>query len=206
MTAKKAEPARAPAPESLIAGNLRGLLADVLLFASTDSCRPVINAVQVERTKDRLYARATDSYTLAEEWVEVEPGTPWTAVWPYPELKILQQILNLDPKGNVVVTPGEHETTFTCWRVDLTIGHVERAGDYPDVAGLFKKSWPKGDSGASTAFNPELMSRLGRLKFCRAERGEPAIFTFGPTPHAPAGFTIGDRFRGLIMPVRTSSS
>jgi hypothetical protein len=197
----------APAPDVLMAGPFASLLADGLLFASTDAVRPVLCAVHLERTKDRLTARGTDSYTAVEVWQDVEKGAPWTFLLSRADGELIIKLLRSAARNDVAMlerglSPSGRPTLIVnCRGVRLEVTEVE--GEFPEaMPKLVNEAFAKRGTITSIALNPSFATRAYRLT---AARDQTAVkFGFGPNELAPASFTIGDRCRGLIMPVRVS--
>jgi hypothetical protein len=194
---------------------LLGLLSDAIPFANPDDDLPLLNSVRVEWDGRRLHAQATDRYRVAwsqwdqedmfTQWGGVDDG--WVALVPLAAAKGLVKNYRLPAKEAVrcPLTVELDWTKLTVKRSGAT-GHdeltttidglpPETSTQYPDLRALLANhdtTWPV----RGLSFTAKLLADFAKVR----PRGSLEMSFTGQK--TPVLVSIGERFRGAIMPVR----
>lgn len=190
---------------------LSTFIAGAVTFASKDSMLPVLNAVRFETGEDGTqYLYATDRYRLAR-YRFTDTDTPGvTATMSVADAKILVAVLKGRHAREVVsLTTDEDGSRLTL--TDMTGAVIWQAGtvvgDYPAVTRIMDTWEPRGkDEDHRYGYNPDYLGSFSG----KAIRGTMTLTEYRGTAlivEPGAGrkgtrITFGDRFEGLLMPVR----
>lgn len=182
-------------------------IRDALVFAGTDDTLPQITGVAFHLRPGWLYLSATDRYVLGQLRLRVDSTVSADFMLQRTELTRLTRYFKPTERGSKpVLDVGVGKTAIT----------IEESGAVPGLLGVrasFLLSTAKAVptdvltdksalavEGYVAAFNPQFMA-----KFARVQRDRDAMI-MTPTGNRNTTFiTIGDYFRGLIMPVRVST-
>lgn len=189
------------------ANELLAATSSILVFASTDDYIPSICNVSFHVRPGCLYLSATDRYCLGQLRVRFETRVRADFIVPRGEITRMARYfrpvkkakttlkfeigdtLTIEESGTIPGLPGVRASfklyDGTLPNTDKLLGAVELAAD-PYVAG----------------YNPQYMARFAKVqkRFTDTVRVTPTGF------NKPTYVTIGDYFRGLIMPVRESDT
>lgn len=186
-------------------------LRDATFAASTDDFRPVLCAVELVVTRDRVTVRATDSYLFAQRSAKIEAPEALTVLLPAKPLR----------EAIAVALKDRHATTFAVKLTELgaTIEHSAGSamiqsteGRFPDIAAIMAGYKP--GPTESIALSPWRVEQLGRalgvekLKKNEAGNNNHALLIELAGPDKMARVRKASEFDpehnfGLIMPVRT---
>lgn len=202
---------------------LVGIIADVVTFASTDKEYPAINAVRIYWDGDNLRTEATDRYIIGRAFwhpgddpeidVQEELGTdwggaddPWSVVVPLADAKDIVSVFKLPPKEGwaalTVELIDDHRLKIVRHRdtghsaLTQVIAGSEAA--FPNVYALIKDALFDVEIG-QVAFNAKAIAGFAKVR----QRGPLQLSFSGENKMARV--TIGARFDGAIMPIRTSA-
>lgn len=195
------------------ASELARVLANVSTFSSTGKdARPTLSAVLLERQEgEDLRAVATDSFTLAYEEISPADDTPeapagFSTLIDLADAKRLIPILKAEGAyATATISRDELGVTFTMFAGSLSVRPIE--GEFPQYRRLLPEPG-ENDGVAMIGLNPKYLARFAKVVpvedvGIRAKgRGSiPARFSF-ISELKPVMVRIGERFTGLIMPVR----
>jgi DNA polymerase III sliding clamp (beta) subunit (PCNA family) len=203
-------------------GDLTGVLADVIPFASTEDDLPEVNCVRLEWNGQMLETRATDRYRIAcSGW---EPGDisageavqddlftewgsgddPWSTTVALDEAKELVKVFKLGEKEWACPLTVDYDSArdrLTVKRARET-GHsaititVEGTGaEFPDVRKVLGKS-DVIEPVKGLGYNAKYLADFAKVR----ARG-PLLLRF-TGENSLTHVSIGSRFYGAIMPVR----
>lgn len=189
---------------------LRGL-NNAWLFAGRDIYLPVLRGVQIEGNKSGLRFIATDRYLLGVTTVEAKVPT-FTFLVRGDDVVLLTKLFN--PKsGDLTVTVGDgamrvEPAKDLIGAANVVVTCPPEEGKYPDVDKILDGSWTKSQekpeykAGDVLGLNPRYLAKFARVK---SDHGDNAAMRVTVTSaQAPVLVSIGDNFRGCIMPVRLS--
>ncbi len=204
-------------------GDLTGILADVIPFASPDDDLPMDNAVQLSWEAGMLHARATDRYRMAcSGWhPDDEPlgefqddlftkwgggDDPWRAVLPLADAKAVVSAYKLGAKEQWVPLTVECDGTQVKVVRSRDAGYsaitmvvqslVGEAPDIPKMLANHDRIIPV----AGLAYTAKWLADFAKVR----PRG-PLELTFTGATKATL-VTIGSRFTGAITPVHVNES
>lgn len=202
---------------------LVGLLSDTIPFAHPDKNEDVLRSVRIDWDGRMLHATATDRARIG--WARWHPDdapdvdyqddlfvdlgghdTPWTAVIGLDDAKDAVKMFKLPAKeGHAPLTVDLQRGQLRVSRSRDTghsaITHVMRdatIGDYPDSRTAFD-DLPGLDFVDRLAFTAAYLADFAKVR----PRGPLAMRFAGPDRLVHV--QIGERFSGLIMPVRTQT-
>jgi hypothetical protein len=188
---------------------LHGLLTDVLRTAGPDVTMPMLNGlllhVETEGDSTVLVGSSTDRFRFGQAHVPATGEIPATFV----KASSVKQLLTaLQPYGKthdllceVTVTervkltlrlPGD----MVLPAVTITV-HVEGDKDFPKVAKIAEMAPTEG--AGPVAFNGSMLSAFVAIA---KRRGEYLRFDVSHAVAKPSLIYIGERYRGLLMPLR----
>lgn len=132
-------------PITIVAGDLRRMIAEVAFAAATDDARPVFTGVLARTRDSRLTFAAADSFRLAVRTTNLEAakgGGVATAVGdvliPARTLTELARVLPAEGDVQVVVTPNRNQVLFRAPDVELVSNLI--AGQFPNFEAIVPKS------------------------------------------------------------------
>jgi hypothetical protein len=200
-------------------GDLVGVLADVIPFASTDKEDAILNTVRLEWDGDMLHALATDRVRIgwstwhpddepdgeAQDDLFTKWGSgddPWSVVIPLGDAKDIvdayklpvkeQRVpLTLDAVDGSVRVIRSRDTGHSA----ITIVVPGQLVDYPDVPKLLGEA-DRIEPVSSLAYGAKLLGDFSKVR----PRGPMELTFTGPT--GLTHIAIGKRFIGAIMPTR----
>lgn len=204
MTAKKA-----PEPGCTVdVGQFLELLTDVARASSTDPTLPMINGVLLHGDtydgKSLLVATATDRFILAHASVNATGAPLPESFIRLDDVKRIIAVLRTLPRGSTLLEIGtskDKAVRFSAREASVT---ADPPFDPPSNFGfvsfrkLFEVETPAKDAN-QVGVNGVLLSRLTAV--ARSRREYMHIRVAGR--NQPTVVQIGQRFRALIMPVRT---
>lgn len=202
--------------------DLLGCIGDCLPFISPDKDDVERRCIQLRWDGDTFHASATDGIrAVVSSWnpdddvdedVQFEIGTTLGEDTPGE----WQFLLSADDAAHLLKTAKpvkglEYVPLFV--ELDMTLLKVRRAKQarlpgftitydgldfpFPDLRGYVVEAAGRVEPVKEIAFNAVLVADFGKVR----QRGNPARWTFGGDRH-PAVVEIGDRFVGVIQPVR----
>lgn len=181
-----------PAPGDLVAG-----LNAVLPHAGTDETLPILCAVNLTVRDGQLMLAATDRFTLGTyRLIEVEGDAAFDVMLHRRDVADLVAFAKkADKRMPLTLEFGDRE---------LTVSDLEgRKATYTLLDGEFVRWWavlPERDSGKTVVgINPVNIARLA--KATDPKHPEHIRMEVG-LPHKPLRVEVGERFVGVIMPVR----
>lgn len=206
---------------SIATADLVGLLGDTIPFAATDDELPAINAINLFWDGDKLHAQATDRFRVAwASWhpdddperdiqgdIFNQPGSgddPWQILIPLDDAQHLVKTYKLPVKESYApLAVDVHDGQLTVKRTRDT-GHpaITTVIDglmemFPDIAAVLAKADVL-EKVEGIAFTAKLLADFAKVR----PRGPLELQFTGET--GPVLVTIGERFVGSVMPVRTS--
>lgn len=205
---------------TITTADLIGLLGDTIPFAGTDDELPAINSINLFWDGDKLHAQATDRYRIAwSSWhpddepereyqgdIFNQPGSgddPWQILIPLDDVQHLVKTYKLPAKEAFApLAVDVHDGQLTVKRHRDT-GHPAittvidgRMDVYLNLAEALAKADVL-EKVEGIAFTAKLLADFAKVR----PRG-PMLLQF--TGEAgPVLVTIGERFVGSVMPVRT---
>ena len=221
MTARKPKPPTTPAPTSTSCTvnvvELVGMLTDLARTACTEDWMPMIHGVLLysapaPRVDEKAYpggtvlvGLSTDRFTIGQAHMPAVGYLPEIMVQ-LDDVKRILAVFKGIGTGDVIITWSDETVTFT-WAGLALAFHRYLPGDrdgkgngrsnFPKVAKLFAGT-PSADM---SAFNCVFLARFTAIaKRRRVTSNHIRIQTNGE--NRPAGIAIGDRYLGLIMPIR----
>lgn len=202
-----------------------GLLGDTIPFASGDDELPFLNSVRIFWDGDKLHMQATDRYRIAwASWhpddepereyqgdIFNQPGSgdePWSILVPLADAAHLVKTYKLPAKeGHVPLTVEcadgrlsvrrHRDTGYPAIRTDIESLSAGDTTHFPDIA----KALADHDVMAKVdglAFTAKLVADFAKVR----PRGPMSLRFTGE--ESPVLVSIGERFVGLVMPVRES--
>lgn len=124
---------------SLPSEQLREALGQVVLVASTDDARPVLNGVYLHSEAKKLYFAATDSYRLAEKTLELKnpPADKIAIIVP---ARTMQELLRISEgeSQNVEISLDENQALFKFDNIELISRLID--GQFPNYRELIPKT------------------------------------------------------------------
>jgi len=201
------------------AGELRRALAAVLPHVGDDFTLPILTCIQVTRDATHLTFEATDRYSFAAYRIPVAEGDPWRFLMHGSDAKeLLARVTALSKPPPLCdaecCEDSDYPAHYPLMRVHcedgwLSVTGALRAVRYATAAdyGLFPVTTKLfADAEAAPGQVGEILLNLALLaKFASDQQwNEPALLQFGEGPLKSVRVTIGDRFTGLLMPVKPS--
>ena len=197
---------------SLTARDLRDLLAPVLPFADGGNWLPVLNSVRLRGHGDYVTALATDRYKAAVKRAEIEAPDGFQALLPVSTVKSILSTFKPTRTHNadLTLTFGEDRVSVQTDALadglfDASIGYALCPGEYPRVSALFFGSADAEPVPLENYFlNPHFLAVFAKA----ATSGDPMRVHVGKPEDGRDGVlfvSIGDDFRGLLMPARATS-
>lgn len=184
------------------AGNLAGLLTDVLRFAGTDISMPMLNGVLLHTVKHNggvvLAATATDRFTLAQGNIDATGALPRECFIRSDDARRLLAMLKLSD-SLVELSVADDALTASGGNVQCTVPLGRE--DFPKVAQIIASHQARQAEPGPVRFNARLFERFTAVAKATGDRSGPLTVTH-TAPNKPAFVTIGERFRGLVMPMR----
>lgn len=143
--------------------------------ASSGDMRPVLAAVQVSISGEKMTMAATDSYRLAvkETGLSAAAGADVEANIPADSMKELVRILSGSEEDQVKMSIGDREAVFDVDGTVFSTTMVE--GQFPKYQQLFPESWEH-DIRLSRDELLDSVRRVGRM----LEKGRPIKITLSP--------------------------
>lgn len=201
-------------------GDLTGILADVIPFASADKEDPTLNTVRLEWDGELLHAYATDRFRIAwSQWSQDdEPDgdaqddlfttwggadEPWSLVLPLADVKDIVSNYKLGPKeARVPLTVDVHNGQIKIVRSRDT-GHSAitmavqglTLVEYPDLRKILQDS-DVASKVSGLAYSARFLADFAKVR----QRGAMELLFTGE--HSLTHVAIGKRFIGAIMPTR----
>ena len=183
------------------ANQLRSLIADLLRTAGTDSTLPMLMGIRLHADtfagQKVIVGFSTDRFTMGQVHIDATGGLPETFL-PGPSCKRALTVLKvIDPAALVELNVDDGHLSFA--GDGLTVRVPTEQVEFPKAHRIFEsleKIEPT--PGVVAAFEPRY---FGRFATIARGRGEP--MHIGLTTAGTATLiTIGDRYRGLLMPMR----
>lgn len=192
------------------ATDLRNILSNAAIFASTDDMAPVLNTVRLtwEPGTATVVAEATDRYLAARAHAPVTTDTdtdadaePFTAVIPTGALKMLVAGLRPFKFGSVTLTTAQDGAVLTVTFPDGSAQTVAlKQDDYPNTRKLFPAVFNAATQARPVEWGADKMGKITKVKNARARVHDPIIFG-SAEPRKPVPFIIGDWFVGVGLPM-----
>ncbi|HEU5475668.1 MAG TPA: hypothetical protein VFV67_33935 [Actinophytocola sp.] len=187
-------------------GGLRTLLATVARFAGTDDTLPMIKSVMLHTAMHRqvpqLVATATDRFVLGQMHIEATGALPGDKLVPLDEVKRALAMLKLaDPLSLIELSVVDDGLRLAGNRMTITL--ELRDDSFPKVGKLFDTPKPTEPVG-EVAFNGPFLAKFSAVakEISEGMPGRHSMRVEHSSKTRPAFITIGDCFRGLIMPMR----
>ena len=192
------------------------ILANVLPSAGKDETLPILTAVHVDVTADRITVAATDRYTLSVDYITRDKDSE---VWPEVSFnlagvdagKVIKMLKERSDKFSpLTVTLGEHgKVGISTWSAGITSQLID--SEFPRYERLFEGAKQSGeDKGwTSAGFTPSYFARFTKIMVSNTGKPAPHIkltFFGDDERRKPVLVTIPgyESFRALVMPVRLS--
>lgn len=204
-------------------GDLTGVLSDAIPFASRVAEVVELNAVRLEWDGERLHAMAIDRYRIAwsqwspdddpDEDVQEELFTdwggaddPWGLTLPLEDAKKLVSTFKLKPKQwhcpltlhvdqSQLTVNRDRDTGYSALKA--TMNGLDSATDFLDLRALLAKA-DRLEPITARAYTAKLLADFAKVR----SRGHSMELKF---THGLTHVSIGERFIGAIMPVRTGN-
>lgn len=190
---------------TLPVGDFFAMLTDTIRTSGTDQVLPMICGVLLHTAtvarKPVLVATSTDRFTLGQAHAPTVGRIP--DVWiPLADAK---RILTVIKAGGIdgdlgIAVHTDHRVVFTTDTVSATVTGDGLTPAFPPVGELFNETAAK--PTAETMLSPAYLKRFSDIAKARGEY----LAVQMQDRHKPVHITIGDRYRGLIMPVRAPAS
>ncbi|WP_037605065.1 hypothetical protein [Streptacidiphilus rugosus] len=183
------------------------LIARTWPHAYRDDTLPSINGVRVESDGRRLYAVASDRFTIAiaRHDLDADSATePWNAFLTASDLRAVKAIT--PPRHHAKLTtltwnPGRHVLAVTVGEHTLTLpDRTEQDAKFPKWRPIARDAL-----AATPAMTDDLAVSAHHLaKFTKdpAVRDHTPLTVWGDDPHKPIVIAQGTDFLGLLMPIR----
>lgn len=192
---------------SVPVADLARVLDDASLFASRSGDIPILNAVHLESTAERLITVATDRFTLGSattNYLKDTPGAEFSAVLKLGQAQILSRIAKSCKAAfsNVRISADDASATFEFTsgeRLTLPTG-VDGAGKLPDWRKVIGALSDNDDAVSVIGFSPAYLAKFSKV----TNANRMAIKFAGPRRGALV--SISDEFLGVIMPIRLTDS
>ena len=188
------------------ATDLRNILTNAAIFASTNDSLPVLNTVRLtwEPGTATVVAEATDRYLAARAHAPVTTDTdaePFTAVIPTSAVKMLVTGLRPFKIGAVTLTTARAGAGLTVTFPDGSGQTVAlEQGDYPNTRKLFPAVFNAATRTRPVAWGADKIGKITKVKNVRLRTQDPIIFG-SAEPRKPVPFIIGDWFVGVGLPM-----
>ena len=188
------------------ATDLRNILSNAAIFASTDDALTVLNTVRLtwEPGTSTVVAEATDRYLAARAHAPVTTDTdaePFTAVIPTSTVKMLVAGLRPFKVGTVTLTTAQAGEALT---VTFPDGSAQTAaleqGGYPNTRKLFPTVFNATVQARPVAWGADKIGKIAKVKNVRLRTQDPIIFG-SAEPRKPVPFMLGDWFVGMGLPM-----
>lgn len=186
---------------TLPVGDFFAMLTDTIRTSGTDQTLPMICGVLLHTPprKSVLVATSTDRFTLGQAHAPTVGRIP--DVWiPLVDAKRILTVIKaggFDGDLAIAVHPDDR-ITFTTNTVSATITSHGPAPAFPPVGELFNEAAAK--PTRETILSPAYLKRFSDIAKSRGEY----LAVQMQDRHKPVHLVIGDRYRGLIMPVHPS--
>ena len=188
------------------ATDLRNILSNAAIFASTNDTVPVLNTVWLtwEPGTATVVAEATDRYLAARAHAPVTTDAdtePFTAVIPTNAVKMLVAGLRPFKFGTVTLTTAQAEAVLTVTFPDGSAQTVAlEQGDYPNTQKLFPAEFNAATRACPVAWGSDKIGKICKVKNVCRRTQDPIIFG-SAEPRKPVPFMIGDWFVGVGLPM-----
>ena len=184
------------------ATDLRNILTNAAIFASTDTTVQVLNTVRLtwEPGTATVVAEATDRYLAARAHAPVTTDAdtePFTAVIPTGVVKMLVAGLRPFKIGTVTLALAQAGAVLTVTFPDGSAQTVAlEQGDYPNTQKLFPAEFNAATRARPVACGSDKIGKICKVKNVCQRTQDPIIFG-SAEPRKPVPFMIGDWFVGV---------
>ncbi|AUI56756.1 hypothetical protein [Amycolatopsis sp. BJA-103] len=184
---------------TLLVHEFFAMLTDTMRTSGTDKTLPMLCGVLLHTPARRsvLVATSTDRFTLGQAHAPANGRIP--DVWiPLADAKRILAVIKAGGLGGdlaVAVHP-DHRVVFTTATVSATITGDGLSPTFPPIGELFNEAAAK--PTRETMLSPAYLKRFSEIAKTRGQ----FLTVQMQDRHKPVHITIGDRYRGLIMPVR----
>lgn len=184
------------------ASQLRALITDLLRTAGTDVTLPMLVGIRLHtdtlNKQSVLVGASTDRFTLGQAHADATGHLPETFL-PATSCKRALAMLKLIDSG-VLVELAADSGHLSFSGGDLTARLDTGATEFPETHRIFDSltNLEPAPGGTAAAFEPAFLNRF--VAIAKARREPMHIATTGTATGAL--ITIGDRYRGLLMPQR----
>lgn len=184
------------------ASDLHSALAAVLPHADTDASLPALNGVHLAVTDGVLQLRATDRYTLGTCTVPSATELPDELAYTLPLADAKRWVALLKAERDAPVTLTVESDKITLETYSGSASATAPYGDFPNIAPLLANFTPA--DTAEVTLNGEYLARfaIAARALNPQDKTRRVTLTLGG-PTKSAKITVGERFVGLIMPIRT---
>lgn len=188
----------------LPANELHGLLTDLKRTTGTDKTLPMLQTVYLHSDRiadqDVLLGASTDRFTLGMCYTATDGADLPPARVDRADVDTL--LAQLDKRDAAPVE-------LDCTADTVTLHHLHGAttvrqaaeSPFPRVGRLFHKLGTPAD-GEQIGYNPAYLERFTAIGKRRKQEGMFRIIPGSASPTTATHILIGERYRGLIMPVR----
>jgi hypothetical protein len=173
-----------------------GMLTEIARFAGTDVTLPMLNGVLLHAAPGLLAATATDRFKLAQIRTGGVGALPDSLIRLGDVKRTITVLKGADVADNATLVRDEQTLTITTTSVTLRIEVAEV--DFPNVATIFNGLTPT--EGQFVAILPQQLAPFAAV--AKAYREPLRMQVNGEV--RPTLVSIGDNFRGLVMPCRLS--
>ena len=188
------------------ATDLRNILSNAAIFASTNDTLPALNTVRLtwEPGTATVIAEATDRYLVARAHAPVTTDTDtelFTACIPTSAVKMLVAGLRQFKIGSVTLTTAPAAPVLAVTFPDglaQTVPLEQR--DYPNTRKLFPVVFNAATCPRPVVWGADKMGKIAKVKNVRLRTQDPIIFG-SAEPRKPVPFMIGDWFVGIGLPM-----
>ena len=188
------------------ATDLRNILSNAAIFASTDPTVPLLNTVRLtwEPGTVTMVAEATELDLAARAHAPVTTDAdaePFTAVIPTGAVKMLVAGLRPFKVGTVTLALAQAGAVLTVTYPDGSGQTVAlEQGDYPNTRRLFPTVFDAATRTRPVKWGADKIGKITKVKNTHARVHDPIIFG-SAEPRKPVPFMIGDWFVGVGLPM-----